>query len=84
VDFRETCSKQGHCHIDNCQIPIIIKSNAGLPIVIDDNVVYQETPDDFKEFSKTLIDMGISIRGGCCGITPDHIRAIRQSADKKK
>jgi len=66
------------------QLPIIIQSNAGLPIVIDDNIFYQETPDDFKEFSNTLIDMGILIIGGCCGTTPDHIRAIRLSVDNKK
>jgi len=67
--------------IDNSQLPIIIQSNAGLPSVINDSVVYQETPSDFNEFSKTLIDMGVSIIGGCCGTTPDHIRAIRQFLD---
>jgi 5-methyltetrahydrofolate--homocysteine methyltransferase len=67
--------------IDNSQLPIIIQSNAGLPSVINDSVVYQETPSDFNEFSKTLIDMGVSIIGGCCGTTPDHIRAIRQFVD---
>ena len=67
--------------IDNSQLPTIIQSNAGLPSVINDSVVYQETPSDFNEFSKTLIDMGVSIIGGCCGTTPDHIRAIRQSVD---
>ncbi|MFC1535956.1 homocysteine S-methyltransferase family protein [Candidatus Neomarinimicrobiota bacterium] len=67
--------------IDNSQLPIIIQSNAGLPSVINDSVVYQETPSDFNEFSKTLIDMGVSIIGGCCGTTPDHIRTIRQFVD---
>jgi 5-methyltetrahydrofolate--homocysteine methyltransferase len=67
--------------IDNSQLPIIIQSNAGLPSVINNSVVYQETPSDFNEFSKTLIDMGVSIIGGCCGTTPDHIRAIRQFLD---
>jgi len=67
--------------IDNSQLPIIIQSNAGLPSVINNSVVYQETPSDFNEFSKTLIDMGVSIIGGCCGTTPDHIRAIRQFVD---
>lgn len=64
--------------IANSKLPIIIQSNAGIPTIIDDQVVYQETPEEFANFTKILIELGVSIIGGCCGTTPNHIRAIRQ------
>jgi 5-methyltetrahydrofolate--homocysteine methyltransferase len=70
--------------ISNTKLPIIIQSNAGMPIIQNDKVIYGETPEEFAEFTKTLIDMGISIIGGCCGTTPDHINAIRMIVDNFK
>ncbi|MEE8478883.1 MAG: homocysteine S-methyltransferase family protein [Candidatus Neomarinimicrobiota bacterium] len=67
--------------LTNTQLPIIIQSNAGIPIIIDDQIVYQETPEEFASFTKTLLELGVSIIGGCCGTTPDHIRAIKQTVD---
>lgn len=64
--------------IANSKLPTIIQSNAGIPTIIDDQVVYQETPEEFANFTKILIELGVSIIGGCCGTTPNHIRAIRQ------
>lgn len=58
-------------------LPIIIQSNAGLPEVHDGHTVYPETPEFMAEKSKELVKAGVSIVGGCCGTTPDHIRAIR-------
>ena len=68
----------------NTQLPIIIQSNAGIPIIIDDQVVYQETPKEFVSFTKILLELGVSIIGGCSGTTPDHIRAIKQTVDVHK
>ena len=68
----------------NTQLPIIIQSNAGIPIIIDDQIVYQETPKEFASFTKTLLELGVSIIGGCCGTTPDHTRAIKQTVDVHK
>ncbi len=68
----------------NTQLPIIIQSNAGIPIIIDDQIVYQETPKEFASFTKILLELGVSIIGGCCGTTPDHIRAIKQTVDVHK
>lgn len=70
--------------IANSQLPIIIQSNAGIPTIIDDQVIYQETPEEFADFTKILLKLGVSIIGGCCGTTPDHIRAIRQTVDAHK
>lgn len=60
-------------------IPLIIQANAGLPVVKDDVVVYPETPEFMAEKSKELAAAGVSIIGGCCGTTPEHIRAIGQA-----
>lgn len=70
--------------IANSQLPIIIQSNAGIPTIIDDQVIYQETPEEFADFTKILLELGVSIIGGCCGTTPNHIRAIRQTVDAHK
>lgn len=57
-------------------LPVIIQSNAGLPEIRDDVVVYPETPEFMAEKSKELAAAGVSIIGGCCGTTPEHIRVI--------
>ncbi len=60
-------------------LPLIIQSNAGLPLIEDGELVYPETPEFMAEKAKELVDTGVSIIGGCCGTTPEHIRAIRNS-----
>ncbi len=60
-------------------LPLIIQSNAGLPLIKDGKLVYPETAEFMAEKAKELVDAGVSIIGGCCGTTPEHIRAIRKS-----
>ena len=67
--------------LSNTELPIIIQSNAGIPTIVDDHVVYQETPGEFADFTKILLELGVSIIGGCCGTTPDHIKSIKQAVD---
>jgi 5-methyltetrahydrofolate--homocysteine methyltransferase len=59
--------------------PVLIQSNAGQPVIEKGAVHYPEGPDFFAERTADLIAAGTSIIGGCCGTTPDHIRAIRES-----
>jgi 5-methyltetrahydrofolate--homocysteine methyltransferase len=59
------------------QFPLLIQSNAGLPVLKNNLPVYPEKPEFMAEKCKDLIAAGVSIVGGCCGTTPDHIRAIR-------
>lgn len=61
--------------------PIVIQSNAGLPVRQGDEVVYPESPGYFAEKVSELIEAGVAIIGGCCGTTPEHIRAIRNAVD---
>ncbi len=61
--------------------PVMIQSNAGLPQLFDGEIIYPETPQLFTEQAGILLDLGVRIIGGCCGTTPDHIRAIRKVVD---
>lgn len=70
--------------VANTNLPIMIQSNAGMPNVQDDKVTYRETPEQFAVFTQELFDLGISIIGGCCGTTPNHIKAIRKTIDDTK
>jgi 5-methyltetrahydrofolate--homocysteine methyltransferase len=44
-------------------------------------VVYDETPDQMVAGVVPLLEAGVNIIGGCCGSTPNHIRAFRRSMD---
>ncbi len=62
-------------------IPIIVQPNAGIPEIKEGKSVYPESPQFMAEKARELVKIGISIIGGCCGTTPDHIRAIRDMID---
>jgi 5-methyltetrahydrofolate--homocysteine methyltransferase len=57
--------------------PVMVQANAGLPEVVDGAVTYPATPAAMAAHVPELLAAGVSIIGGCCGTTPDHIRAIR-------
>ena len=61
--------------------PIAIQANAGLPEQRGSELVYLETPEFMAEKAAALLGVGVSIIGGCCGTTPEHIRAIRRVVD---
>lgn len=62
-------------------MPLIIQSNAGLPVNVAGAVSYPEDPEFMAERVERLIELGVSIIGGCCGTTPEHIQAIRARVD---
>ena len=62
-------------------LPLIIQSNAGVPEMRENSPVYPEPPEFMAEKAKELVASGVSIIGGCCGTTPEHIRAIRKMVD---
>lgn len=66
---------------DYSRLPLIIQSNAGIPEMKGDKPLYPETPEFMAEKAKELISAGVSIIGGCCGTTPEHIRAMRKMVD---
>ena len=64
--------------------PVAIQSNAGLPVKIESGLTYPETPDFVAARAAEMLDLGVQIIGGCCGTTPDHIRALRKMVDARK
>ena len=59
--------------------PLIAKPNAGMPeMQPDGRAVYGMTPTRFAREMRKLQKAGASILGGCCGTTPEHIRALRE------
>ena len=57
-------------------IPILAKPNAGLPELIDGETQYRMTPQEFSDACGRLLDAGVSVIGGCCGTTPEHIKKL--------
>lgn len=58
--------------------PIMIKPNAGMPLIEKSKAAYPETPADFAEYAIKMQKLGINMMGGCCGTTPLHIKAIAE------
>ena len=66
---------------DVTSLPLMAQPNAGQPKLVNMKVVYDETPEQMVIGVGPLLDAGARIIGGCCGSTPEHIRAFRQSLD---
>ena len=58
------------------EIPILIHANAGKPDYVDGKTVFPETPHQMAAITPALIKAGANIIGGCCGTTPEHIKAL--------
>ena len=56
--------------------PIIVKANAGLPAIVNGETRFTIGPEAFASAMSECIAAGAAIVGGCCGTTPDHIRAV--------
>ena len=57
-------------------VPLIAKSNAGIPKLIKGVAVYDASPADMATYATTVKALGVKIIGGCCGTTPQHIAAM--------
>lgn len=64
--------------------PIFVQSNAGLPVNVDGKTVYNVTPDEFAEKQAKMIEIGACALGGCCGTTPEHIKALTEKCRNLK
>ena len=58
------------------ETPILVHANAGLPTNVNGADVFPETPADMAAQVGGLVAAGANIIGGCCGTTPDHIKAM--------
>ena len=59
-------------------IPLCAKANAGMPELVNGEVIYQQKPEQFSSYTKEFVENGVRLIGGCCGTTPEFIRAIKK------
>ncbi|MDA0721948.1 MAG: betaine--homocysteine S-methyltransferase [Proteobacteria bacterium] len=63
--------------------PLIAKGNAGIPKYHDGHIHYDGTPELMADYAVLARDSGATIIGGCCGTTPDHLRAMREALETR-
>jgi len=63
-------------------LPVVIQPNAGLPSRVGERLLYLSSPAYMADYAARMIAAGARMVGGCCGTTPQHIRAMRQALDR--
>ncbi|MEN8172313.1 MAG: betaine--homocysteine S-methyltransferase [Chloroflexota bacterium] len=64
-------------------VVLVAKGNAGIPhVVAGGDIVYDGSPELMAEYATNVRDIGASLIGGCCGSTPDHIKAMAEALGK--
>ncbi|PLX86190.1 MAG: 5-methyltetrahydrofolate--homocysteine methyltransferase [Desulfuromonas sp.] len=58
-------------------LPLIAQANAGLPVLRDGETVFPASPEEMTRYHDRLAQTGVRVLGGCCGTTPEHIRAMK-------
>ncbi len=58
------------------RLPLSAQPNAGLPREVGDRKIYMASPEYMAEYARRMVEAGARFIGGCCGTTPDHIKAI--------
>ncbi len=71
-------------YLKYASVPVLLKPNAGLPKAVSGKTVYDVLPDEFANEVTALIKEGVSIVGGCCGTTPDYIKAVVAASSRIK
>lgn len=57
--------------------PLCVMPNAGMPRLVDGRYMYLSSPEYFGKYARRFLRAGVRVVGGCCGTTPEHVRAIR-------
>lgn len=70
-------------HAANPEAPLWYKPNAGLPRLEGGETVFDVGPQAFAEGVVPLLEAGVRVVGGCCGTTPDHIRALARAVRER-
>ena len=65
---------------ENTNLPLIVKANAGLPDPVTNK--FNVTPEQFAESNYRIADLSVKIFGGCCGTTPEHIKALVEKVNQ--
>jgi homocysteine S-methyltransferase len=61
---------------------VAIQPNAGLPSRVGERLMYLSSPTYMADYAARMIASGARLVGGCCGTTPQHIRAMREALDR--
>ena len=67
---------------ESCRVPISAQPNAGMPQLKNGLTEFTMTAQDFAKWGVELVRAGATYLGGCCGTTPQHIRALAGAAKK--
>jgi len=62
-------------------VPLVAKSNAGMPVLKDGHAHYAATPEEMARYAVRVRDLGATIVGGCCGNSVEHIRAMAEALE---
>lgn len=65
-------------------VPIVVKPNAGLPVLVDGETKYEMGAEQFAESMMPLVELGATVLGGCCGTTPAHIKKLCEQIKQQK
>ena len=69
----------------NATRPVSVLPNAGLPQNVGGHAVYALTPEELAHFHKQFVEeYGVRVVGGCCGTTPEHLRAVVDAVEHSK
>src|SRR5918999_871548 len=63
-------------------LPLAIQPNAGLPSRIGERLIYLSSPTYMGEYAGRMVEAGARLVGGCCGTTPQHTAAMRETLDR--
>jgi len=70
--------------IKYASVPVVLKPNAGLPKSVDGNTVFDVCAEEFACDVADLITKGVRVAGGCCGTTPEYIKALTEKTAEYK
>ena len=62
--------------LEKASVPVLIKPNAGLPRSVNGKTVFDVSVEEFSEELCDLVKLGVRVAGGCCGTTPEYIKAL--------
>ncbi len=62
--------------LERARVPVMVQANAGLPVMADGESRYDISPEQYAAGVCAMVRRGVRIIGGCCGTTPDYIRAM--------
>ena len=58
--------------------PLSAMPNAGFPAYVSGRIIYFSAPQYMADYARQMVELGVTVVGGCCGTTPEHIQAMRE------